>query len=609
MSAAPTSERAPGDGAHSAVVAVLAVALAVVWVARLWLLPTLNVNWDEFYFLSQVHALARGELSAPYLTFHAHLFGFVRHVADNEVDQVLALRVVMAGCGLLGAAATIAAGRALGGTWRAGLLAAVAAASFSLVMQFGFQARFDPLVANLFVCSVALLLQEKKRFDVFAGALFALAMLISVKASLYAPALLLVWAGRGARHTGLVPALRGAVRAAAPFVVAMLAVGAPLAAWHVSGLAPAPAGSAVVAESSGLAAIAAKVAAGLFSFPQHKVLVRSLTTDSVTWGALGFAGVAALLWLRAPATRPRGLAAIGLLLPLCALTFYRNSFPYFYVTLMLPACLAISVLDAAAVARLGPKIVGAVVVLFSLLCVGRAARFAWANGDDQVAHQRVIVDAAHAVFPEPVPYIDRCGMIASFPKVGPFMSTWSLENYRGRGAALFPGLLAARAPVLVVDNVGGLALGAPAASRGTGAHALLPADFAVLRDNYVRHWGPLWIAGKRVHVDAGVDVHVDFAVPGRYVVDSAVSVDGVDVGAGVVVDVALGDHVLRATSSGDVEFRAAAARPPPLHAPPSRRVFTGFSTRSRPARDDGGGVDVNADVNADTGVDGVDAAP
>jgi hypothetical protein len=607
MSAAPTTERVPSEGAHSVVVVVLVVALAVVWGVRLWLLPTLNVNWDEFYFLSQVHALLRGELSAPYLTFHAHLLGWVVHVADNEVDQVLALRGVMAACGAIGTAATIVAGRALGGTWRAGLVAAVAAAGFSLVIQFGCQARFDPLVANLFVCSVALLLQEKRRFDVFAGALFAVALLISVKASLYAPALFLVWLGRGARQGSLRAALRGALGAAAPFLGGLVCVLVPLAVWHVHGLAPAPPGGGIVAESSGLAAIATKVAAGLFSFPQHKVLLRSLSADSLTWGLLGLALVAALLGLGGAATRARALVALGLLAPLCALTFYRNSFPYFYVTLMLPACLAISVLDAALVPRLPAKAVGAVAVVFALVGVGKATRFAWANGDDQVAHQRAIVDAVHAVFPEPVPYIDRCGMVASFPKVGPFMSTWSLENYRGRKVPLFRELLAARAPLFVVDNVSGLSLAAASSARGAGAQALLPEDFAVLRDNYVRHWGPLWIAGKRVHVEGSVDVHVEFAVPGRYVVDAAVSVDGVAVGSGAVVDVDVGDHVLRAPASVDVGFRVAAARPPPPSAPPSRRVFSGFTSRSRPAR---AAVDAAPDVDVDVDVDSaVDSAP
>ena len=34
------------------------------WKARaIW---TLNVNWDEFYFLTHVHALLRGDLQIPF---------------------------------------------------------------------------------------------------------------------------------------------------------------------------------------------------------------------------------------------------------------------------------------------------------------------------------------------------------------------------------------------------------------------------------------------------------------------------------------------------------------------------------------------------------------
>lgn len=95
------------------VVAALLLPLALV---RWRLASTLNINWDEFYFLSRIHTWVRGELTEKLLTFHVHLFSWIGRVSAQEIDQVLALREVMLAFGLLAAASTAVIGWRLMGS-------------------------------------------------------------------------------------------------------------------------------------------------------------------------------------------------------------------------------------------------------------------------------------------------------------------------------------------------------------------------------------------------------------------------------------------------------------------------------------------------------------
>ncbi len=78
----------------------LCLLIAAVLLLRLRLVFLLNVNWDEFLYLAQVHRYLRGELAEQFQVFHVHLFAWLPLVSDNEVSQILAARVVLYGLGL-----------------------------------------------------------------------------------------------------------------------------------------------------------------------------------------------------------------------------------------------------------------------------------------------------------------------------------------------------------------------------------------------------------------------------------------------------------------------------------------------------------------------------
>ena len=76
----------------SATAAAACVALAAY---KFFLTGRLNVNWDEFYYLNFVHALARGDLNLLMQGAYTHLFAWLPAVGGDEMAQILAARVVM----------------------------------------------------------------------------------------------------------------------------------------------------------------------------------------------------------------------------------------------------------------------------------------------------------------------------------------------------------------------------------------------------------------------------------------------------------------------------------------------------------------------------------
>lgn len=573
---------------------ILAFLVVAGLVLRARLLTTLNVNWDEFFFLSRVHASLRGALSERLLTFHVHLFSWVPSRSSSEIDQVFAMRAVMFGCGVATVVAIVWLGWRLLGSVTAGLFAAVACLSFSLVLQFGNSARFDPPIVAAFLVAAALIVSERRWLVPVAGALMAVAFLISIKSAFFLPTLATLFVARRLAGTPWRDVVRDALVFAAVLVVVTLGLGA----WHIATLAAEPA----VGGSAGLMAIGTKMTSAAMVFPQRATLLRSLAWDQAFWGYLVVGVVVTLVSIRrAGAARARGVMVLGFAIPLVALTFYRNAFPYFYVTVIPPASLLVGAMLGRVERALRARDVAVVVV--TVVTVALASPMAWAawrwfdaNKDDQVqGTQRPALEAVHRIFPAPVPYIDRCSMVSSFPKVGLFMSTWTLEDYRLRGKPIMADLLAREQPRFVLANVPSLDFQQPTLDADDSVYALLPDDDATLRDNFVHHWGPVWVAGKRIAFDdAHAAVTVVMPIGGRYLVESAIPVriDGVLRAAGDTVDLQPGSHTVAVDDSTGgvgagavtVVLRTAEARPPPDVEAPTGRLFQSFNYRRRPAR-------------------------
>src|SRR3546814_17587575 len=124
-------------------------------------------------------------------------------------------------------------------------------------------------------------------------------------------------------------------------------------------------------------------------------------------------------------------------------------------------------------------------------------------------------------------------MAGNFPRaVNRFASGWGLEKYYRSGGPVYSQAMAAEpVPMLLANNV---VLRSP--FLGTAVHGrFLPADDKILRENYIPHWGRVFVAGK-VIARGDRPLAIAIAVPGpigrascRERVCQSVLISGVDV--------------------------------------------------------------------------------
>jgi 4-amino-4-deoxy-L-arabinose transferase-like glycosyltransferase len=168
---------------------VLVLACLFFWVTKFWLIPRLNINWDEFFFLSNVHAATRGELTQSLQTFYTRLFAWLPGMSGDEIDQIRVARVLMVA--LLGFSALLV--QRLAARWFPPAAAWTAALAFLAMwptLKHGGSFRADSLLLPLQLAALVVLTHPRhsdRNRGLGAGVLLGLATAISIKAVLLAP--------------------------------------------------------------------------------------------------------------------------------------------------------------------------------------------------------------------------------------------------------------------------------------------------------------------------------------------------------------------------------------------------------------------------------------
>lgn len=464
------------------------------FVGILVLVYTKNVNWDEFYFLSHVHAFLDGRLDRPLQTFFVRGFTWLADVPGHEMEQVFVARLAMVV--LLGITATALhrIASALTDTTSANI-AVLAFLTSGYVLPHGASFRADPIAAAALTSAVAFILTSQMRvwqLLIVAG-LSALAFLVTIKSALYAPVYLaaLIW-----RRQDMGVILRTLFAGA----LALLLI-AVLYTWHVSGIISA-AGKETTTNIRD-AATTGLLQAGLFP--------RASTIS--TWVLLSIPQLAlALLGLRVQRRGTQAILLILLMAPLLSVVIYRNAFAYFFPFASVLMMVAVA-FGAQALAR-SPWLKWLVVTLL----LGGIFQFSLTLRETKTVQQATIAEV-HRLFPAPVAYIDDSNLIASFPSVGPFLSTWGLQNYANAGRPIFGDLIARHQPPLLVANKWVLTL---AMNNADSTH-MLAADIEALRDSYVHYNGAIWLAGRETTL-AQRQQQLAFAIAGRYRLETDVRV-------------------------------------------------------------------------------------
>ena len=551
--------RVPAEVAEKAVLASIVLCL----ILQAWLASIIEINWDEFYFLSQIYDYQRGELTNALQTIHVHLFGWLTSLPDNEIIQVEVGRLVMLGCEAVTCSLIYLLVRCFF-LRNAALLAVLAYVSAGFTMLHGASFRTDPLAAMLIMAALVILARAPSSVlaAIAAASLAALSALVSVKVAFYAPAFAAIAAWRLRQSPDFRRQL-GWLVATGFLAIAVFGI---LYWLHAQSLPHASvAGSQKMMHG---AASTTLIDAGFF--PRLREVGRAglFSLVQCIFMAVALIGII-IAAIRQPSERFRLFVLLGCAAPLLSILFYRNAFPYFFPFILPPAVVLIGwISSATAWPRFGSPAVAALMTL----CAADLSLL-WSQHDQ--AAQRQLVAAVHRIFPRPVAYIDRNSMIGSFPKRGPFMSTWGMQGYRA-GSPVYANLLQRETIPLLLINGPALDHAAGTAQTVPENFRLLPQDEQVLRSNFIPHWGRIWVAGKKVEArPAGSTVRI--LVPGLYTVEGgSISIDGKPVGEAATVQLGRGRHTLQSSVPRTITLRWGdhLYRPPEPATPGP--VFRGF---------------------------------
>lgn len=499
-------------------------AIAVMLLLQFSMIFTRAINWDEFWFYAQIQQFRDGNFTLVLQTLQVQLFSWLLALPLSEIDRILAGRVVMFGCELvtLGCMVAIASRFA---SRTAALVAALAWIAAGYTLQHGASFRTDPMVTALGMGALAILARSKLRWpSILAFGLAAGTVpMISIKIALFAPifAGLAWWRWSGSRLSAAFAARLVAC------VAASLATFALVFAWHSAAMSHSGEPS-----TNNVGGLLSSAVAWMFFIgipPYWKMLLKSISLAPILY-ALALA--APFVIARSTRDRAEKIALFSLLFPLLIPFFYKNTAAYFYPYMLAPVSVAAALSVDAALQRYSVK------TMVLAICAIGIAVFAIDNRS-VINRQRELIEAAHSMFPRPVAYFDQDWMLARFDKKNDFLMPWGIEQYRQRGVASYRAAMASNVIPLVLANADAL----KAALNGRQG-ALLPADAAALRTNYLRYWGPIYVAGKTI--SPGSAQSREFLVPGTYRLTGApLELDGRRIAPGTRVVIGRGVHQLR----------------------------------------------------------------
>lgn len=521
----------------------LVAAIALSFIAQIWLAFTRQINWDEFWFLTRIYRYSHGVMKAEMQTAYVHGFTWLTHVSDNVIGQIVTARVLMLGFEagtfwLIYKAARRFVSR------EAALLGLFSYASLNYVLIHGAAFRADPIATFFLMAGVVLFLAPELTWaSAILGALaVALSGLVTIKAAFYLPIIgaILLWRYLQSKE-------RRAYAIRLGTAIAVSGISFALAyALHRASLAHAHTDYADAASGIAESAFAAGVFASTWPFMSQAILANPATFASIALGLRHCAGEA----MHAQ-TRARALVLISFAFPFATLFFYRNSYPYYYTFALAPA----AVIAAFAFERMSHLWERAVWAL--VCCVFLALQIPGAIEPGQAA-QRATLAAIQKIFPTPVPYIDRCGMVSDYPHIGFFMSTWGMQAYNARGIpVLRKAIMSDAPPLFVVVNTPILQDAFAPGTQDIAPQFRLSAQGArALRENYIHHWGAIWVAGKDLG-EIGPSRKFPIVIAGRYTIESsaAVLIDHVRHAPSSTVLLARGNHEIESAAPQRVILR------------------------------------------------------
>lgn len=497
---------------------ILYVTIFVEFTLKILLIFSLKIGWDEFGFLAKVHSYERGELTQTFQTFHAHILGWVSWISGNEVTQIVAGRFLL--FLLLISSGFLLYGIARKFVDKTGALFSVFCwISFSNIIYHGSSLRYDSICSFLFILAAYSLLKNDSRnyWAIAAGIVSGLSVLFSIKASIHVASLLtlLVVLFAVSSEKKLI------TRKALLFIifVALTAGIGFLAHQYYLSTTIRP------YQQDFLATAASKAIATRAFFPRLSYFNETLRQNLLIWWLLAV-GITYTLRDIKKGPKESAVLALPFLVPVFSILFYRNAFPYYYAFLIAPAIVLCGILPTKIIRDFQRKsskgLLVKLTVIFLIILGGAGYHFNIALANTNTS-QKELLATVHRMFPEPVPYIDGCSAVSSFPKLGFFMSTWGFETYLAAGSPVFRDILEEKHPEFLLADTPHLDFALPRDHPFFEVnHDFLPEDLEILKDNFVQYWGMIWLPGKVLDpLKPNVTGDFEILIPGRYILESS----------------------------------------------------------------------------------------
>lgn len=535
---------------------IVVFAIGLIFVLQIWLIFNLNINWDEFYFLALVEKYQQGTLEKALQTFHVHLFGWLTLLPLDEIGKVITGRMVMLICEIGTTAIIFAISRRLANPLAASL-AVLAYLAGEYTLPHGMSFRADAISAFLLMVSIYLLMVSSLSTwrIALAGASGALAVLITIKSGLYLPVFFgaVLWRATSSKT----PTSWGRIAGMAIIgVICLIGFYCLHSAQVIDDLHT---------QTAAQSAFKKTLATGHL-FPNAEIVKHWAVRTAMP---LAFAVLGIYVGFRR-----YGLAFGGTLIlfvaPLISLIFYRNAFPYFFAFLT-PPIMVVSAIGFSVITKRRALLIAALLIMGATTTL-QLYRIA---GHGQQT-QREIVTIIHKIFPEPVAYIDRNAMIGSFPRNTIFMSTWGMENYRAKGKPIMADILRQETTPLLIVN-GHAIYAVTKGMSSDNPHRFLAEDAAILHENFIPHWGAIWVAGKILEVSSAPS-EFTILTGGTYTLEAAtpVIIDGKRIEPNMTVELSVGGHVISSSGGATVTLRWGDNLFRPDYASSQRPIYWGF---------------------------------
>lgn len=512
-----------------------------------------SINWDEFWFYSQVEVVARGEFIQPLQTIHTRVFFWLPRMGGSEIDHILIARLVMWVCALVTAGGIYLLAEKFSDK-RTALLAVAAYMGAGFVLQHSTAFRVDPIVTTLL--TMALVVAARSRLSTawiaVLGALIGLAAMVTIKFVLWAPAFfgIALWKWHDEGYDWRYIARWFAAGAVSLSVFALLY-------WlHSSDMSP----SQISGSAEATLTASADRMFHFFGSPHGDVAFKGFAT------ALPLVIAAALLpWALTQSEQPiaKKLGILGLWAMLLTPAYYFNAYPYFFPFILPPVAVACAISIPLFTKRYGQ-------LTFAALTLLSAAGIWMVDARGVTERQQSLVAAVHEVFPEPVNYIDCCGMIGSFNKVNEFRTQWGVALYQQSGRPLILETLSEQTVPLLIDNNREFSR----AMDGSDTTTFHASDIEAMRETYIRHWGDIFVAGR--DIAPGETLAWNVLVPGTYTVDAGpIFIDGRSYETGSQIELARGQISLGNDASQSARLIWGKGLKRPLADPPEQ-YWTSF---------------------------------